>query len=132
VLRGATRATACLDLHTDALSPKAADIANDPRVALHVWVPKARLQLRMRARAELVQGDTALFAGLPPEAQANYCGAAPGTALPTQATGAPATPERFLRILCHLDELDVLSLSTPHHRALFRRADGWSGHWIAP
>jgi pyridoxamine 5'-phosphate oxidase len=40
-----------LELHTDMASPKVAQINAEPRVALHVWVPKDRLQIRLRALA---------------------------------------------------------------------------------
>jgi hypothetical protein len=131
VLRGADRAAATLELHTDADSPKAAQIAAEPRVALHVWLPKPRIQIRMRARAEITAGDTALFACLPAEAQANYGGAAPGTPLGNTAP-APGDPARFARITCTLTDLDILQLSEPHIRALYRAPDGWKGQWIEP
>jgi hypothetical protein len=133
VLRAATRATATLELHTDAASPKAAQIAADPRVALHVWLPKPRLQIRARARATLAPGDASLFATLPPAAQANYGGAVPGT--PLDIASGPDTagdPARFTRILCALHEIDVLHLSDPHRRARFRADAAWHGAWIEP
>lgn len=130
VLRGACRAEGRLTLHTDAQSPKAAQIAADPRVALHVWLPRPRLQLRLTAHATLAPGDPARFAALPPEAQVNYGGAAPGTPLP--APEPPPDPARFLEIACILRRIDVLSLDAmPHRRALYRREDGWQGAWIA-
>jgi hypothetical protein len=131
VLRGATRATATLELHTDAASSKAAQIQADPRVALHVWLPKPRLQIRMRATATLVPGDPAVFAALPPEAQANYGGPAPGTMLSGTLNIPAGDPARFSRIICRLTQIDALCLIDPHHRALYRETDGWAGHWIA-
>jgi hypothetical protein len=132
VLRAADRATARLELHTDAASPKAAQIAADPRVALHIWLPKPRLQLRMRAHAGITAGDPALFARLPPEAQANYGGATPGSPLGDTSDHATGDATRFARITCTLSELDILHLGTPHIRALYRAADGWQGQWIEP
>jgi hypothetical protein len=136
VLRAADRATATLELHTDAASPKAAQIVSEPRVALHLWLPKPRLQLRARAVAELAQGDPALFDRLPPEAQANYGGAVPGTPLdatwPGKAgNGDGGDPDRFARILCRLTALDVLHLGDVHARAIYRPETGWQGRWIA-
>lgn len=129
VLRAASRAERVLELHTDALSPKVAQMAAEPRVALHVWVPKDRLQIRMRARAEVGPGDPALFASLPEAARANYGGAAPGSALGDG--GAGGDPARFALIRCTLLEIDALELSDPHRRALFAAPD-WQGRWIAP
>ncbi|MDG3041517.1 PNPOx family protein [Roseicyclus marinus] len=132
VLRRVDRAAGELELHTDAESPKALQIKDDPRVALHVWVPKARLQIRMRGQAILAAGDPAAFANLPPEAQANYGGAVPGTpvlGLFSRDTGDAA---RFLRILCRLKTIDALDLSDPHRRAIYRADADWAGEWVAP
>ncbi|MDG4647001.1 pyridoxamine 5'-phosphate oxidase family protein [Roseibacterium sp. SDUM158017] len=129
VLRGARRDEALLELHTDAMSPKAAQIARDPRVALHVWVPKDRLQIRLRARAELHPGDPSLFASLPVQARANYGGAVPGEA--PQAPPPDGELARFTLIRCTLSEIDALVLDTLHRRARFTGPD-WTGRWIAP
>lgn len=132
VLRHANRAGAVLELHTDAASPKVSHIAADPRVALHVWLPKSRLQIRMRAHATLEPGDPALFAALPPEARANYDGPVPGASLSGQPGIATGDPNRFARILCHLTEIDALLLTNPHRRARYRADAIWQGQWIAP
>jgi hypothetical protein len=132
VLRGTDRAKATLELYTDAASPKALQIAADPRVALHVWLPKPQLQIRARARATITPGDPAVFARLPPEAQANYSGTVPGTRLPEAVERPTGGPARFAKISCALTELDILHLGDPHVRALYRAADGWQGQWIAP
>lgn len=132
VLRRVERSAALVELHTDAASPKAAQIAADPRVALHVWLPRPRLQIRARALASLAPGDPALFAALPPEARANYGGPSPGTPLPDSPRPTDGDPARFTRILCQLTEIDALVLADPHRRARYRGDDGWHGAWIAP
>jgi hypothetical protein len=132
VLRDATRAGATLELYTDASSRKAAQILADPRVALHVWLPKPQLQIRMRATATLAPGDPAVFAALPPEAQANYGGPPPGTPLPDAREAEGGDTARFIRIICRLTEIDALSLTDPRHRALYCATDDWAGRWIAP
>jgi hypothetical protein len=129
ILRAAGRSENVLEMHTDGASPKAAQIAADPRVALHVWIPKDRLQIRLRATATLRQGDPDLFGSLPPEAQANYGGAVPGGE--PQEMPAEGDPDRFTVIRCKLHEIDALRLSDPHRRALYA-APGWQGRWIAP
>ncbi len=129
VLRAADRDSHTLEFHTDAASPKAAHIAANPNVALHVWIPKARLQIRARGTAHMTPGDPTLFAQLPPQAQANYTGPIPGTPLP--ATTSKTDP-RFTRLLCTLTEIDALTLSDPHHRALFTATTKWQGQAIAP
>ena len=132
VLRRADRSAALLELHTDAASPKAAQIAADPRIALHVWLPKPRLQIRARGLATLAPGDPALFATLPAEVQANYGGPAPGTPLAEDPDTGPGDPTRFTRILCHLTEIDALLLGAPHRRARYPADSDWQGAWIAP
>jgi len=131
VVRGVDRDAATLELHTDALSPKVAQITTDPRVALHVWVPNQRLQIRARATAEILPGDSALFDSLPDFAKANYAGPIPGTK-PDSDTPDTAAEARFTRILCTLTEIDALLLSEPHQRALFTANANWSGRMIAP
>ncbi|MEX3017258.1 pyridoxamine 5'-phosphate oxidase family protein [Gymnodinialimonas hymeniacidonis] len=129
VLRCVDRETSTLEFHTDSASPKTAHIAENPAIAIHVWIPKARLQIRARGTARLVAGDAKLFDRLPEQAQANYTGPIPGTPLPTDT---PNTPPRFARLLCVLSEIDALILSDPHQRGLFTSAKDWQGAWIAP
>ncbi len=129
VLRVASRDEACLEFHTDAASPKAAQINANPNVAIHVWIPEARLQIRAKANAVLHIGDANLFTSLPPEAQANYAGLVPGTPLPSNP---PEAAPRFGRLLCHLTEIDVLHLGETHIRARYRSDANWAGAWIAP
>ena len=40
--------------------------------------------------------------------------------------------ERFAVLRCLAEEIDAVSLAEPHRRALFRRADGFAGAWLAP
>jgi hypothetical protein len=115
VLRGADRGLSRLELHTDGTSAKVAQIAAEPRVALHVRVPEDRLQISLRARAEVLPGDAALFARLPPEVRANY----------------GDDPMRFTAIRLTAHEIDALFLGPPHRRMLFT-APGWDGRAIAP
>ena len=136
VLRAARPGASQLEFHTDALSPKCAQITADPRVAIHVWLPGPRLQLRIRAVARLAPGDPAVFASLPPQAAVNYGGPVPGAPLqdgagPDGAEGA-GDAARFTRILCDLEDIDILHLGDPQRRARFHSADGWRGGWIAP
>jgi pyridoxamine 5'-phosphate oxidase len=129
VQRAASRAEGTLEFHTDAASPKMDQIVQNPNVAIHFWIPKASLQIRIRAKARLLPGDPNLFEQLPEAAQLNYQGAAPGAPLPAESD---ETPNRFTRILCHLSEVDALVLSTPHQRAVYTARTEWSGHWVAP
>ena len=129
VLRGVSRDDSTIEFHSDALSPKIKHIKANPSVALHFWIPKVNLQIRIRAMAQLLPGDPELFAQLPAAAQANYKGPVPGAELP--AEHSPAS-NRFTRIQCHLMEIDALLLTGSHKRAFFEVASDWQGKWIAP
>ncbi len=134
VLRAARRDDATLEFHTDSRSPKCDHIRSDPRVSVHVWIPKRHLQLRLSGDAHLLPGDADLFARLPRAAQLNYSGPVPGAAIaaPVAQDNSAPEPDRFHRICVALHSIDVLALEEPHHRALFTRAQDWTGQWIAP
>jgi hypothetical protein len=129
VLRAAERRAARLTLHTDMASPKVAEIAADPRVALHVWIPKDRLQIRIGAQASVSQGDPELFASLPPAARQNYGGAVPGG--PPDDAPSEGDPTRFGCITLEVRRIDALVLDDPHWRAIFEAPD-WTGRRVAP
>lgn len=137
ILRGADRATASLEIHTDLEAEKVAEIRAAPRVALHVWDPRADFQLRLRGRAEIDTGEAARAAWerVPEAARTNYGGTPPpGTPIvdPT-AHRIAADPGRFAILRCRLDEIETLHLGEDRHRrARFRAADGWRGTWLVP
>jgi hypothetical protein len=132
VLRAADRRAGTLTLHTDAATAKARHLARDPRAALLVWDPGARLQIRLRARVALRPGtpaewravpDPGLYGGAPP----------PGTPIPAPGAHAAAPdPSRFMILTATVEEVETLRLGTPHARARFARSDGFAGTWLAP
>ena len=81
VLRATDRTAGTLTLWTDTATAKTAELAQDPRAALLVWDPEARLQIRLRARLTLRPGTPAEWSALPDAAKALYGG--------TPAPGAP-------------------------------------------
>ena len=120
--------TGTLEFHTDAVSPKAYQITDNPNVALHIWIPKTSLQIRARATARLLPGDETLFQRLPEAAQLNYQGPTPGAPLPAEFNPQDS---RFTRIFCDLIEIDALFLIQPHQRVFYTAPD-WYGSWIVP
>jgi hypothetical protein len=134
VLRATDRARGTLTLWTDAATAKAAELAREPRAALLVWDPEARLQIRLRARVAIRPGTPAEWDALAPAARALYGGAPPpGHALPDPASHRPAPdPARFAILTATVEEIETLRLSEPHERARFARPDGFRGAWIAP
>lgn len=135
VLRGAVAESALLTVHTDSASEKIAALKANPRCTLLVWNPKAHLQIRIRAKAEISCGDDAAWARMPDGARQVYGGTPPsGTVLDDPADHAPGPDRaRFAVIDCQAEEIDLLHLGQDRHRrALYARADGWRGQWIAP
>ncbi|MGF3022804.1 pyridoxamine 5'-phosphate oxidase family protein [Methylobacterium aquaticum] len=146
VLRGVDRASRTLRVHCDARSDKAAEIAADPRVALHVYDAAAKIQVRIEGRARLHGQDAlarAAWAASRPMSRVCY-GTVPGPGTPLPAGGAYALPEdaaageagfaEFRVVVLTAARLDFLYLARQgHRRALFR----WDGEapaatWLAP
>ncbi len=137
VLRRADPGEGVLEVHTDAASAKAGEIAAEPRVALTVWEAKARLQIRVAAEAAPIEGAAreALWARVPEGARLAYGGTpAPGTviAAPEDHAAEPVAA-RFLPLRLGVTEVETLHLGEDRHRrARFRRDRDWAGEWLAP
>jgi len=150
VLRKADPATSTLRLHTDARSPKVAQLDGKP-VAVLAYHAGEQVQLRIagsarvRTNDEVVEGiwnQSTLFA--------RRCYLAehpPGTPLPGPSSGLPAWIEgqqptaeqigparaNFATLWIDVTAIDWLHLANSgHRRAVFRAADGWAGEWVAP
>jgi len=136
VLRAAAQGAGTLEVHSDTETGKVAALQARPHAALHVWVPKARLQIRMDAQVEIRTGPqvSRAWQQVPPAARVSY-GAepAPGTPIADVADYAQnPDPARFAVLHCVLTRMDLLHLDTAHRRAVYARADGWQGTWVAP
>ncbi len=146
VLRGADRTCRTLRFHCDARSDKAAEIAADPRVALHAYDAAAKIQVRIEGRARLHGEDAvarAAWAASRPMSRVCY-GTAPGPgtalpagdayALPTEAAAVEAGFPAFRVVVLTADRLDFLYLARQgHRRALFRwDEEEPSATWLAP
>jgi hypothetical protein len=134
VLRATDRAAGTLTLWTDTATAKATELAKDPRAALLVWDPEARVQIRLRAHVTLRPGTPAEWSALPDAARALYGGTpAPGHPIrsPDAHTITP-DPARFTILTATIDEIETLRLATPHERALFSRTDAFAGAWLTP
>lgn len=134
VLRGASQSDGIVEMHTDGASEKAAELCEEPRATVHVWDPRARLQIRLRVTVSQVAGDREAWDRVPPASRHAY-GAAPPPGHPIPAPGrveANPDPDRFVRLIGRIDEIDLLHLGEPHRRARYRRDEGWAGTWLAP
>ncbi|MCC1491249.1 pyridoxamine 5'-phosphate oxidase family protein [Cognatishimia sp. F0-27] len=124
------------EIHTDSASAKTREIAEDPRVALHVWIPKQNLQMRLMATARMIHADEERWGKIPPGAQIVYGGTpAPGTPIDAPEMHSPgATITRFTALSLTVNRLDLVHLGEDLHRRVMvqRSKDGWSSEWVAP
>ena len=150
VLRKADPAAATLRLHTDARSPKVAQLNGKP-VAVLGYHAGEQVQLRLTGTARVLTDDDVVD-GIwnQSTAFARRCYLAlhpPGTPLPGPSSGLPAWVEgqqptleqiaparpNFATLWVDVTAIDWLHLANSgHRRALFRASDGWAGEWLAP
>ncbi|MGR3502371.1 pyridoxamine 5'-phosphate oxidase family protein [Pseudaestuariivita sp.] len=123
-------------LQTDAATAKVRELRADPRCSLHVWVPKQSLQIRLKARVEMVPGTEEAWRNMPEAAREVY-GGTPTPGVPISAPddftpGAELARYLVLHLQCHAAE--VLHLGAKRHvRATYLRDSGaWRGQWVAP
>ncbi len=136
VLRAASESAGTLEIHSDSETPKVAALRARPVAALHVWVPKARLQIRMSAEVEILTGAQVMaqWEKVPCAARVSY-GTEPAPGKPIAQAhdyAQPGDPARFAVLHCILSRMDLLQLDTPHRRAVYCRQDLWQGTWVAP
>ncbi|TDL91125.1 pyridoxamine 5'-phosphate oxidase family protein [Meridianimarinicoccus aquatilis] len=137
VLRGADQTSGKIYVHTDTLSAKVAELRADPRATVLIWDPAAQFQIRLKVEVGIDTGSCVErdWDRIPGQARRVY-GNAPepgwGLECPEALTVTP-DQSRFAVMTCTLREIDALHLGHEvHHRAAFRRRDGWRGEWIAP
>lgn len=141
VLRAWDPAARELRVHTDARSPKAAELRARPRAALLAYDPGRRVQVRIGGRVALHAADAvaeAAWAASRPASRTCYAAtAAPGAPIATPGA-APTDAElgwpNFVVVRLLVEELDYLSLAhAGHRRARFTWADGRAdATWLAP
>lgn len=148
ILRGVEPDIRRLRFHTDIRAAKVAEIAADPRVAVHVYDPGLKLQVRMTGTATISHADPVArtaWQNSQPMSQACY-GTRPAPGTPIAAGGdfelpASHSPElaageenfAVLRIL--VGAMETLYLAHGGHR---RAVFAWEGaslvrkDWLAP
>ena len=135
-LRAASQAEARLEVHTDTETAKVRALQATPRAALHVWIPKADLQIRVQARVEMITGPDADAAWdrVPEASRVSYgTQPVPGAEIPqVYAYQKPPDRKRFVVLTCRAEAVDLVELGAQHRRAGYSRADGFKGVWLAP
>lgn len=135
-LRRAARAEAVVEVHTDIVTPKVQALRTNPHAALHIWLPKAKLQIRLSTTVEIITGDAveADWARIPAPSRVSY-GTQPAPGTPIGGVydyEKPPLRERFAVLRCAVDHIDLVELAARHRRAEFKRSDDWRGTWLAP
>ena len=135
-LRRADPQDAVLEVHTDIQTPKVISLRARPVAALHVWLPRAKLQIRLTADVDILTGETVerAWEQIPPASRVSY-GTEPRPGQPIDSVHAyekPPTQERFAVLRCHVSDIDLVHLDTTHRRAGYSRIGGWRGQWLAP
>lgn len=135
-LRGACQAEATVEVHTDIETGKIAALRHAAVAALHIWLPRADLQIRLTAWVEILTGPQVdgAWESVPAASRVSY-GTMPVPGTPIDEVYAyqkPADRNRFAVLKCHLNQIDLVHLDKRHRRALFVLKDGWRGTWLAP
>jgi hypothetical protein len=148
VLRKADADARWLQFHTDCRSGKLAELARDPRVAVHLYDPEAKVQLRLRGRAAIHGNGPDPVADAAWAATRSFSRACyriqPGPGTPLEQPDGYAEPEPedpevgreiFRVVRVYVSELEWLYLHAHgHRRALF----AWDGEgtlakrWLTP
>lgn len=135
-LRRANRPAAVVEVHTDIVTPKVEALRAFPRAALHMWLPKPRLQIRLTTTVAILT-DVSVdpeWDRVPLASRVSY-GTVPDPGTPIDdvfAYDKPPVRERFAVLRCTIDHIDLVHLGERHRRAAFVRTDGWRGAWLAP
>ena len=147
VLRGVDVPARSLRFHTDLRSQKAADLARDPRIAVHGYDAGAKVQIRVTGRASIHSEDAiadAAWNGSREFSRICY-GVVPGPgvllgsggdfALPEADTEIAAGRSNFAAVLVRVERLEWLYLAHSGHR---RAAFTWDAEgraqpsWLVP
>ena len=135
-LRAARQSLAHIEVHTDIASTKIEALRAHPVAALHVWLPKANLQIRLTCGMQILSGEQVdeHWRRVPPRSRVSYGTVPPpGTPIPDVfAYEKPPDRARFAVLRGQVTVIDLVHLGPSHRRADFRASDGWRGQWLAP
>lgn len=136
VLRTANRLAAEVEIHTDICTPKVEELRKNNKAALHVWIRKSMLQLRLEVCFDVLTGAEVSdrWNAVPPASRISY-GTQPIPGQPINGPfeyAKPAEQSRFAVLQGQVQKIEVLYLGAKHQRAFFTRTDNWHGQWVAP
>ena len=141
VLRAVDSARQVLEFHTDARSPKVADIAADPRVAWTFYDPAGAVQVRAMGRSAVIRdgpGFRAAWARVPSVSRSGYTTfRPPGSELDgidREAGLLPGDAHHFAMVETKVEAWDWLLLAPggPPRAGFIRKGTAWEGVWRVP
>jgi pyridoxamine 5'-phosphate oxidase len=147
ILRGCDVASRSLRFHTDARSEKITEISRDSRIALHLYDPGAKIQIRVEGRAILHRDDAvadSAWGGSRLFSRQCY-GVTPGPGTPIGDGGDFTLPEtteeataegraNFVAVVVAVEQMEWLYLAAAgHRRAGFSWTNGnLQAGWLTP
>ena len=136
VMRRSDRKNNQIEFHTDIASSKILDLEKNPRAGIHIWLPKARLQIQMDVVIEIKVGDSTIpnWKNVPANSRVAYGTIPnPGSVIesPSAYDHAP-DHKRFAVLICHIESIQLLLLGVKHIRANYKKTNNWKGEWLSP
>ncbi len=136
VMRRFDRKNYQIEFHTDTASSKMMVLEENPRAAIHIWLPKVQLQIQMDVDVEVKVGDITIpnWRNVPTNSRVAYGTIpSPGTIIesPLAYDYAP-NQKRFAVLICHIKSIQLLLLGAKHIRAKFKKTNNWQGEWLSP
>ena len=136
VLRRSDRKNNQLEFHTDTASSKILALEENPRAGIHIWLPKAQLQIQMDVVVEVKVGEITIpnWRNVPTNSRVAYGTIpSPGTVIasPLAYEYAP-DQKRFAVLVCDIQSIQLLLLGVKHIRAYYKKTRNWQGEWLSP
>ncbi len=125
-----------IEFHTDTASSKMFALKENPRAAIHIWLPKVQLQIQMDVIVEVKVGDITIknWRNVPTYSRIAY-GTIPNSGSviegPFDYDHAP-DQKRFAVLLCDIQSIQLLLLGVKHIRAHYKKTTNWQGEWLSP
>lgn len=128
-------------IFTDFRSEKVSEVRANPSVTLHFYHPEKRVQIRVKAKAEIHHQDLvseAFWSKIEGDAQKAYRTVLnPGIEIkdPEEAFLWPEEmDDRYFTVLRFIPEsIEALQLNRLRHlKILFTKKNGWKGQWLVP
>ena len=136
VMRRTDRKNSQIEFHTDTASSKMLDLEINSRAGIHIWIPKAQLQIQMEVVVKIKVGDITIpyWNNIPTNSRVTYGTIpSPGTIIESpNAYDYVPDQKRFAVLVCNIQSIQLLLLGTKHIRAYYKKTTNWQGEWLSP